>query len=402
MFLKPLDSITAEDVSRLVDIGAAETVSREFKSIVPWGTQGPRKDLVTHISAIANAGGGDILFGIEENNGVAVEAVGIDVPNLDELQRGIEQSVRDGTDPSLTGLRFRAIEGFEKGPVLILRVPRTWTGPHMLTLDKDSRFYIRDTGSKHIMNTHELRMAFNRADEPAALARRYREERLTAIRNNDGAAPLISGPKLVIHVFPLAAFDDSNRRNVIPGLPDPTVWNITVERGVAGQFNADGYICKQSRGGNVNCFDYMQLFRWGPIEIVTGYFLRDDGAPYLPYDYIERYLLTQSSSGLSLLGSLGFNPPFVIMPTLMGVKGFGFPNNAWIDREPIDRDDVVMPETVLYDYPESNALDRALCDSLDVMWNALGFSERMFSVQNGGLREWRSCHPENKPQVDQH
>ncbi len=266
----------------------------------------------------------------------------------------------------------------------------------MLTLDNSYRFHIRDTGSKHIMSTLELRTAFNRADEPASLARRYREERLAAIRNNDGAAPLNSGAKLVIHVFPLLGFDYTSRRNVIPGLPDPTVWNTSSERGVAGQFNTDGYICKQSKGNNKNSYDYMQLFRWGAVEIVRNFSCHDDCSnPGVLDVRIEKDLLEHSLFAIGLISTLDIEPPYVIMPTLMGVRGYRSAYDQWKECDPIDREDVEMPETLIYELRDRDTLDLALCDSLDVFWNALGYAKRMTPVQSRGLLPWRLCYPRN-------
>ena len=391
VFAKPLDSINAEDVKRLIDIGADENVHREFKSALPWSTKGERKSLVTHISAIANAGGGDIWFGIREEKGAAVEAVGVANGDLDELQRGIEQAVRDGTDPPITGLRFHPVKGFGKDPVLLLRVPRTWAEPHMVTIQDEDRFYVRDTGSRHRMSPRELRDAFNRADAPSVLARQFRTDRLEAIRNGNGAVPLGPQPKLVVHVFPLAAFYGADGRNLVANLQDPDVNDLLRRIGARGRYNVDGYLRWECGRGNENVL-YMQYFRWGAIEIVSSYLFDDDSDRQRLYmDSVEQTTRSQAQYAIDLLSGLAFDPPFVIMPALLSVKGFEMPANPYFDWTPIDKDDVIMPETVLNERKDVDDLNVALCDSFDVMWNAIGLPERMTGTGTA-YRPWRKAH----------
>src|SRR6185437_7719057 len=92
------------------------------------------------VSSFANTAGGDIVFGIGDERDTAGKPTGIPLPpqglaqeNLSSEILRMENLVRDGIDPRIAGIEWLPIAGFPSGPVLVMRIPRSCIGPHMVT-----------------------------------------------------------------------------------------------------------------------------------------------------------------------------------------------------------------------------------------------------------------------------
>ena len=83
-----LVSVDESHLNALVADGVRESRSLEFKAKLVWGTESERKEFLADVSALANGGGGDLILGIEEDNGTASKVVGLGVfdPDSDTLK----------------------------------------------------------------------------------------------------------------------------------------------------------------------------------------------------------------------------------------------------------------------------------------------------------------------------
>jgi hypothetical protein len=72
----------------------------------------------------------------------------------------LENVLRDGLAPRVQGIRFWPVAGFERGPGLIVRIPRSWAAPHMVTFQQSGKFFKRHSGGKHQLDVFEVRDAF--------------------------------------------------------------------------------------------------------------------------------------------------------------------------------------------------------------------------------------------------
>src|SRR5579871_5859355 len=156
MIEKPFDEIHKADVDALVADKRAERRSLEYKSELPAGADDAKREFLGDISSFANSGGGDVLYGVTDERdgngqptGVPLEARGISgINETAELLR-LESFIRDGVAPRISGVQMKAIAGFTLGPVILVRVPRSWTAPHMVTFKNLSRFYARNSAGKY-------------------------------------------------------------------------------------------------------------------------------------------------------------------------------------------------------------------------------------------------------------
>lgn len=69
MINKHLDEISLDDLKQLRNNVVSEGKTIEYKQQLPTNSDGDRKEFLADISSFANASGGDLIFGITEENG---------------------------------------------------------------------------------------------------------------------------------------------------------------------------------------------------------------------------------------------------------------------------------------------------------------------------------------------
>lgn len=195
----------------------AETRDLDFKRDLPAATPEGKREFLKDVSSLANAGGGDLVYGVDEDeNGVAREIVPQQFNPDEECLRWEEVLLR-GVDPRIPGVQIRAID-VAGGRVLLVRVPQSWNGPHAVTFGGMLRFYSRHSTGVYGLDVAELRSAFSGGTALADRIRDFRTERLgrivagetpVALRKGRCARSRASDSLGVVHVV---ARDQSRRR----------------------------------------------------------------------------------------------------------------------------------------------------------------------------------------------
>ncbi|MEM7557456.1 MAG: hypothetical protein AAF378_25915, partial [Cyanobacteria bacterium P01_A01_bin.84] len=75
----------------------------------------------------------------EENGGVPTEICGLDIPDADAVILKLENSIRDGIAPRIPGIAARAIPLSNNRVVVIFRIPRSFSQPHIITFKNSSK-----------------------------------------------------------------------------------------------------------------------------------------------------------------------------------------------------------------------------------------------------------------------
>ena len=169
-----LDSINESHLKDLVADGVQESRSIEFKAKLVWGTDSDKKEFLADVSALANGGGGDLICGIEEDQGAASEVIGLDSFDLDKDRLRIESILRDGIAPRIVGIRVQPVVLSNGRMAIIVRVPNSLNRPHMVAFKRWSRFYSRNSAGKYQLDVHELRSAFIASESVADRIRQFR------------------------------------------------------------------------------------------------------------------------------------------------------------------------------------------------------------------------------------
>ncbi len=134
MIAKALEDITLQDLDDLRNNEVSEGLILDYKLTLPGINADDKKEFLRDVTAFANSAGGDLVFGIRERgDGVPESVEGVELTNLDETVLRLENMIRDTVAPRLSGCRFKTVRLNEQRYVVILRVPKSWAAPHMVT-----------------------------------------------------------------------------------------------------------------------------------------------------------------------------------------------------------------------------------------------------------------------------
>ncbi|TFW15894.1 helix-turn-helix domain-containing protein, partial [Pseudomonas putida] len=122
----------------------SESETVDFKRALPGRDEKSKVELAKDVAAMANTGGGDLVFGImeTEDGGQAGGITAITGESSDEAQRRILQTLESRIEPRVQGLTLWTVQVAD-GYVLVMRIPPSWNGPHCVKTDTQRRFTFR-------------------------------------------------------------------------------------------------------------------------------------------------------------------------------------------------------------------------------------------------------------------
>lgn len=386
----PIERITREELRSLIEDAVPEGRGIEYKRTLPGGTDADKREFLADVCSLANSGGGDLVFGVEETDGVASSLLGLS-GDLDAEVLRIEGIIRDGIAPRIQGIVSQPVplEGDHHSgnrQALVMRVPRSIGRPHVVTFKNHWKFFTRSSNGKHQMDVDEVRAAFVGSEAIAERVRAFRLERLGLLASGQAPVPLSKDatPALaVLHILPLSAFDS----------PAPAAVDLHLARninllppGTGGtpRYNFDGIVTEGRERAGVEA--YAQLFRSGGIEGATSLPFSEyesDGRPLIAMTALERSFIEALERYLELQRCLEVRPPTLVMLSLLGVRDYEIPAGSRRQHRPVDRDDLLVPETLIREEPK---LDQTrgptgaagvLRGSFDAVWNACGYGSSL-------------------------
>lgn len=392
MISKPIAALTAEDLTSLVTEQAEEGRHLDFKRDLPGSADKDKMELCADVSSFANTGGGYLLFGVEERNGVASAIPGLPGVDADTAIVRLEQILSAGIDPPVPGIASRRIPTASGESAIAIHVPRSWRAPHLVKYGASFRMYARTSRGKQPLDAHEIRKTFESTGNAVDSVRRWRDDRIARILAHETPIRLEPGAKMALHIVPLESVSDPFRipatdfaGKSIPFQPlGVSAWDHRI--------NLDGYVTHGGRGYQANSGaerSYCQVFRSGRIEAVFSQLVREPQArPVIASVWFEQAVLEATSRYIKPLTDLGISYPLVVMLSFLEAKGAYMavdPRYIGIDVHPIDRDVLVLPEVVL-EAPQAD-LPRTLRPIFDAAWNACGIA-RSLNYDNKG--NWKA------------
>lgn len=374
MIGKLVEQINEADLVDLVTSAVAERKTIEYKQQLPNYNDAGKRELLADVSSFANTAGGDLVFGMTERTGVPTGAPGVQIVDRDQEILRIESIIRDGLSPRIR-LTTQVVPLKNCRHVLIIRVERSWYGPHRVTFKGDSRFYGRTTNGKYELDVTDLRNAFLFANTVTDKIAAFKSERIIALGNGQSPVPLAAGPKLVMHCIPIESFGGKPQYDVLilRDIIKPMYWDNLPSFGP--RVNFEGLLCVATIG---EPHAYTQVYRNGVIEAVCAGLLSQSDSPDIITAWAyERTVLKYLPTCFQMIGQLGCSAPVLVGVTLIGVRGMtsvvasarGYGGQR---GEPIDRDILMLPEALAEDI--SAPPGPLLKPMFDLVWNACGFS----------------------------
>ncbi|MDP3844758.1 MAG: ATP-binding protein [Oxalobacteraceae bacterium] len=376
------DNLSENDLAELIVGQVPEGLRIDYKRDLYGNSDADKRELLKDISGFANAFGGHLIVGMEEQNGLATGIPGVANVNPDDVVLRLEQLARTGLEPRIQGLRIRAVPLSSGAYCFVLRIPRSWHPPHRVSAQNSNRFWIRNSGGTHEASVDELRTLFTIGADASHRVQQFRDERLREITSGQGLRPLMGDGRMILHIVPLAAVTSSWQVDLAKVFELQKKFRPIGGAGMSPRYNLDGFV--NERGGEHN-FGYTQIFRSGALEatkasIVTTH----QGKRYIPSGLLEKQIFESLPDYINELRDLGIPPPLIVLITLEGVKDAAYKvrNSIFDDPEPvIERDVVFLPECVINEYGEVAEYHRAVKPAFDALWNTAGcVSAQTFSA----------------------
>jgi hypothetical protein len=377
------DSVNEQDLQELVDSQVPEGVRVEYKLKNYGNSDSDKRELLKDVSAFANSHGGHLIIGVRESEGAAAELTGVDIDADAELLR-MEQMVRNAIEPSISGIRMRAVPLSNGNKVLLLRIPRSWNPPHRVTAQGKNKFFLRHSAGVHEPSIEELRALFNQSAVALEKARQFRDDRIEAAIRGEGQRPLEDGGRLFFHIVSTAAFSGMINLDVEAiHQKYQNFWPLGAS-GMSPRFNFHGFI--NERGGDKN-HGYTQIFRVGALEATMAGIAREhEGKKVIPGLSVEEYIFKNLPIYINGLKELGVPTPLVVMFTLEGVSGakYAVLSRRFFDEDaPLTDHMLRLPGCIVEEYGSDLDYHKAVRPAFDTLWNAIGFARSQFFDEEG-------------------
>lgn len=160
-----LDLKTKADLQRLVDEALEEGLTLDYKASPALTRDGKGPDeLCKDVTALANSGGGQIVYGIEEDK-VTKKPSRVDEGVVDPkvTREWIEQILNSRVQPRLTGVTTARVDMGNGQFGYVISVPQSQNGPHQAP---DQKYYRRFDLQSVPMHDYEIKDIMRRSTTP--------------------------------------------------------------------------------------------------------------------------------------------------------------------------------------------------------------------------------------------
>jgi len=386
MLPNKLSDVAIGHIQSLAANGIAESRIIEFKRDIPAMTDAGKKEFLADVSSFANSIGGDLIFGVEEVDGVATACPGLTGFDADADSLALQSLIRDAVSPRMP-VECETILGFPNGPVLVIRVGHSWAAPHMVTFKNNSKFFARGNGGKYQMDVTDLRNSFGLMGRARERIESWIQGRVDLVQDGESPIGHCNGLMVAVHVIPMESFDETIRLQ-----PDDFPQNGNAHRRMQpptgnawGQrFNIDGYALV----ANGVVPSYTQLFRSGKVEkvIVQQGTPNGQGQWELNGHSLDKKVIECTWDGIQALVELGFSMPMLVAISVCNADNVFLYYIDHTGQGESERafgiNQVLAPGVMLEEMPSS--LARSLKPAIDVIWNASGLPSSM-SFRDGNF-----------------
>ena len=358
MLNRPFDQIDHHDLEALVANAVSERRDLEFKRDLPGETPDEVREFLNDVTSLANAQGGDLIFGMEATEGVATALVGLTlVKSQDETLQRLENILRESIDPRLSGIRMEWIPIEAPRGAIVIRVPASLAAPHRVRYRKSGLFYGRNSRGKYEMDAQELRIAFTQSEQLPQKIRQLHAEAVAAAGGTDMPFALNGDPAAVVSTIPLGFFRESRDLNITHETAQAPV---EVSGAMSWILTLDGVLMHTpiSEGNLVR--SYALTHRSGRTDVAwTLGGLRESQGEQRRLVWPRRFekgLLDAAGSTVPRLRPFGIEGPWVVLVTIIGVRGFQMIVGDGYASQPAWRDTAQFRELVVDQINETTLL----------------------------------------------
>lgn len=381
-FKKALNNIVESDLLELINNAIPESKTIDYKKELIGAARDDKKEFLADISSFANAVGGFIVFGMDEEKGIAKELIGLTNIDPDAEILRLENIIRDGIEPRIFGISIKSIKLSNNNHSIIIYIPNSWAKPHVVNFGKHWKFYSRNSAGKNPLDIYEVKTLFLASETARDKISNFRNARIADILSGNTPVELDIEKEsyIVFHIIPLEAFEIRKKYNFRELLNKPGFLKPIHSAGYNHRQNFDGILTYTPKGLQSKAYTYLQLHNNGIIEAVDTSILnikQNDRNYGIPSVALRREINDLVKRSLELYKNYQIQPPFFVLLSFFGVKDYVIfvdPSRfMWMDQHPIDRDNLIIPEVIIEDYEVDVNAQLKYC--FDLLWNAAGWQE---------------------------
>lgn len=375
MLPSTLPRLTEEFFVQICEERWAETQTLEFKSVLPKSDEDARQEFRKDVCAMANAEGGDLVFGICEVNGCANELRAINDASADATKRRLQQILESKVEPRIHGIQFHTCQIAAGGFVLILRIPSSYEGPHRFGPVTEHRFPIRNHSSTTDMTYEQLRNAFGRESTLLEKTAQFRTRRVDRIVAGQTPRKLAAGVTMAMHIVPLCGLAGRANVNVAEIAANHDVLRLDPQNSWRRHANLDGVVMYPYDDPS-GVDSYAQIFRDGSFEIVKN--VQSDPqhrgpAPWVVGQWVGDQLQRGLQTYAANAPAMDIHGPIVVNVSLIKTSGTTLTlGSRSATNNPIAEDRLDLPEILIQDISEDVDLDKMTRPIMDVLYQCYG------------------------------
>lgn len=386
-----LTETTEAHLQELVTEAAPENQHRDYKRDLPaaWNDEA-KKRFIADLIAMANASGGDIVYGMDEDGSACARAV---VPQVfasaDMEVRRLQDFIMEYAEPRLPGVQVQAVAvtvAGTSGHAIVIRVPQSWSGPHRSRLTQ--HFSVREGLRNRVLDGREVGAAFRGSATRVEWLRNLRVERLAKVASGQTPVRLSDRPKLVVHVVSTQAALELSYIDPVPFARNDRALPCLGSGHTNGVgINLDGAFGGKPAGGRP-ADGYTQQFRAGYFESVVELLPGGDVTePFLAGIAWEREVIAFLGKARDEFAAADISQEMVVLVSLLGADKavFAGPSDfggGGYSIKRFDRQDVLIPDVVI---EPDMAIGRGVRPAFDRMCQAAGY---LGSANYGEDGEW--------------
>ena len=413
MINRSLNTIAESDLFGLVENQVAESGILDFKLSLPSGSDRDKAEFVKDVAGMANANGGDLIFGVEEEGGIAIAVPGVACVNPEAERNRLTQLIEGNTDPKLTQFEIGSVTLATGQRVFIVRVEPSLGGPFRISVGAKPSGFPKRLGTTTIhMDVFQIREDVMRASSALEKLDQFRSSRMKVLSRQYSRKPRVPGiyhqameerrlhyPTVVVHAVPMAAVRGTSGpldpRGLLSRWSDIKLLRDRVIS-TTHRFNHLGLLVSDSNDRIART----QIFRDGRIEQTmvlteTSNDLRgENGEQYeqhnaifdLPLTYLETRIVETTRENMDFLADFDISTPFLVGVSLLNsdhlrlvVGKGGFQDEAF----PCEAKEIHCELSEIH-VPEE--LDIGLRFAFNHLWNAYGFASSPNYDDQGRLR----------------
>ena len=372
------------DLQSLIDAKVEESSHIEYKRQLNITKARDRKEIAKDVSAFANGMGGIIVYGIEERETTEGPPIPVSLCPIQEpgLEKRLEDILLNSTSPRME-FRINPIV-VDGGYYVVVEIPQSFAGPHMVTLGDESRYYKRRNFQAYPMTEEEIRVAYlHSAQSLDTVRERYVNARLTPTTNGIFYVQTVAVP-LYMHDLLInpPRFDTSIFNKPIEGAFNPT----KIYRGRPSP-GPNGF---EFFSPNREKYDYaLRLLESGHLENIETYGFgdADERERFLPSQSILEALHDTLLYFGQIYQAVGYFGPFQLYYRLLGLRGssLGVGRVYHFQPGPIQEDEWErgLSTDVWATIQSPLGIVRHF---MDLLWNAYGYKRCFLFDEQGELK----------------